>query len=75
MSTATVACPKCQRKLAPAGVLSIGGVEAPVYQCDECLVETEVFGEKSEVALMFCIDKNGRAIDPADPETPLSLQE
>jgi ribosomal protein S27E len=73
MPTATVACPKCGRQLAAGGVLSIGGVEAPVYQCDECLVTTQVFGEPTEVALMFCIDKNGRAIDPADPDTPLSF--
>ena len=61
-------CPKCGREVVACGTLAIGGVEAPVYQCPECLMPSSSFGE---VGLTFCIDAKGRPVDPAEPDKPL----
>lgn len=71
-------CPKCGRLLRPSGELAIEAgdgkaVTTLVYQCDECLVEHELFGEKVEEALTFVLDKDGRPMDPANPDQPLKL--
>jgi hypothetical protein len=42
------------------------GAETPSYQCDECLQTVEMFGEKMEVALTFCIGPDGKPFDPAE---------
>lgn len=78
-SAKNVACPKCSRQLAPAGETTLrhdDGREEKflVYQCDECLVEHDLFGEKTEMALTFALDGRGRPVDPADPEKPLKLE-
>ena len=65
-------CPKCGRNLLPSGEFTLGAVTAPTYQCDECLRVVEFLGERMEVALTFCVDADGRAFDPADPDADLS---
>lgn len=72
-------CPKCNRRLRPAGETTVrddAGNEARffVYQCDECLVTKDLFGEPTEMALTFAVDRRGRAVDPADPDRPLKLE-
>ena len=62
-------CPKCGRLLEPAGVIDHPGGRLPTYQCDECLKTVEMFGETVEIALTFCVDKDGNAFDPGDDVT------
>ena len=38
-------CPKCGRTLRRSGEFAVNGVEFPVFQCDECIVEAEMYGE------------------------------
>ena len=64
-------CPKCGRSLRPSGELSVDGVAVPTYQCDECLVEVDFLGERTEQALTFAVDAHGRVFDPADPDGEL----
>jgi len=74
MATAnTVPCPKCGRPLAPAGELTVGDRIFPSYQCDECLMQVEMFGTRQEVALTFCVDAQGRPFDPATPDGKLPI--
>jgi hypothetical protein len=61
-------CPKCGRRLMPSGELLAGNVAVPTYQCDECLVMVDLFGQRHEVALTFAVDAQGRAFDPAEPD-------
>ena len=73
MPAKPVPCPKCGRVLKPAGEVTVehlGAAETlPVYQCDECLVKGRLFG--LDTALTFCVDGDGRAFNPADPDGPL----
>jgi hypothetical protein len=59
-------CPRCNRLLEAAGVITFQGREFPSYQCDECLKTVDLFGEKMQVALTFCVDDQGKPFDPAD---------
>ena len=71
----TIKCPKCGRTLQPAGEVTIEGRGVlPMYQCDECLMRRQVFGESLELALTFCIGADGRAFDPAEPDGVLRLK-
>ncbi len=71
MSRKQHACPKCGKRLDASGVVTVnGGPDLPVYQCDTCTRVVPVFGE---VAVTFCVDENGRAFDPADPDSPFSV--
>lgn len=54
-------CPKCSRQLKPCGQLG----DVPVFQCPECLVDVELFGDREQVALTFVVRPDGVAIDPA----------
>lgn len=67
----SVPCPKCGRPLQPSGTITTEGGEFPVYQCDECLVQTELFGERVEAALTFCVGEDGQPFDPASPDGKL----
>ena len=58
-------CPRCSRPIVASGSLVVAGESASVYQCDECLVTTEMFGESVEVAYTFAVDARGRVFDPA----------
>ena len=65
----TYHCPKCALLLKCEGVISIGGLELPVFQCEECIVKKAIFGpgsEEFELAYTFCVDSAGRCFDPAD---------
>jgi hypothetical protein len=66
-------CPKCGRPLEPSGTVTTGDRELPVYQCDECLVMTTLFGEPVETALTFCVGPDGKPFDPATPDGRLLL--
>ena len=59
-------CPKCQRSLAPSGELTVDGATFPVYQCDDCLVPTVMFGAPTEVNYTFYLDADGKPVDAAD---------
>lgn len=54
------ACPKCGRILIQSGEAHYDDVRLPVFQCDECLVEVDLVGEKSQAALTFTLDENGQ---------------
>jgi hypothetical protein len=58
-------CPKCRRLLAPAGEFIFpDGKKLPSFQCDECLVTVDMFGEPMELPLTFCLDERGQPFDP-----------
>jgi hypothetical protein len=62
-------CPRCSRLLKREGVVSIGGYELPVFQCDDCIVKRAVFGpgtEEFDMAYTFCVDSAGRCFDPTE---------
>jgi hypothetical protein len=61
-------CPKCGRKLPPSGVAEVDGQFIATYQCDECIVKARMFGQLMDLPLTFCVN-DGKAFDPADPET------
>jgi hypothetical protein len=69
----TFPCPKCGRTLKRSGEVSVEGADYPVFQCDECLIQTEMFGEPFEVALTFAVDAHGKPFDPAAPDGKLRL--
>jgi uncharacterized Zn finger protein len=57
-------CPKCGRSLEASGLLTIDGVDHPVYQCDDCTETATVFGEEMELAVTFAVDQAGRVFKP-----------
>ncbi len=62
-------CPKCSRLLTCEGVVSIGGYDLPLFQCEDCIVKKAIFGpgtEEFEMAYSFCVDAAGRCFDPAE---------
>lgn len=58
------ACPRCGRALPASGELVVDGVACAVYQCGRCIMDVEFGGEKVSVAVTFCVNENGHAIDP-----------
>ena len=56
-------CPKCNRRIAQSGELTIEGRSLAVFQCDECLETTRLMGVPVEVALTFAIDEDGQEFD------------
>lgn len=60
----TYHCPKCSRPLEASGVASLDGVDYPVFQCDDCIVEVEAFGDKFSVNFTFAVDAAGAWFDP-----------
>jgi hypothetical protein len=61
----TFLCPKCGRTLRRSGEVSVEGADFPVFQCDECTVEVQMYGEPFEAALTFAVDAQGKPFDPA----------
>jgi hypothetical protein len=59
--------------LTRSGEVEIEGTTFPVFQCDECIVEAEMFGEPFETALTFAVDANGQPFDPASDDGQLQL--
>jgi hypothetical protein len=58
-------CPKCGRTLEQSGEVTAGGHGPfPVFQCDDCIVDADVFGETFPVAYTFALDEQGRVFDP-----------
>jgi hypothetical protein len=69
-------CPKCGRRLERSGVVTdAAGNECPVFQCDECLINTTMFDEPVELALTFAVDPDGRPFDPANDDDGLILED
>jgi hypothetical protein len=66
-------CPRCNRTLLRSGEVEIEGTEFPVFQCDECLVQADMFGEPFEVAFTFAVDAEGKPFDPATDSGELPL--
>jgi DNA-directed RNA polymerase subunit RPC12/RpoP len=64
-------CPRCSAELEATGLVEADGAECPVFQCDACQVEVELFGERFRGALTFCVDPAGRPFDPATPDGSL----
>ena len=69
----TFPCPKCNRTLTRSGAVEIEGATFPVFQCDECVAEVEMFGEPVEAALTFAVDAQGQPFDPATDSGELPL--
>lgn len=64
-------CPQCGARLPQSGVVctstpSGDTEECSVYQCDSCLVDTTLFGERMRLALTFALASHGVCFDPAD---------
>jgi hypothetical protein len=38
-----------------------------VFQCSECVVQTDLSGTTVELALTFAVDADGRIVTPLDP--------
>lgn len=64
-------CPQCSRTLERSGVVEFEGKSFPVFQCEECVVKCEMFGEEFDVALTFAVDEEGRPFDPASEDGSL----
>ena len=70
----TFPCPKCGRTLNCSGsVTDAERGECAVFQCDECIVSREMFGEKFDTALTFCVDANARVFDPGADDGELTF--
>jgi hypothetical protein len=64
-------CPKCRRLLEQSGEVELRGQTYPVFQCDQCVVQVEMFGEPFDSALTFAVDGAGMAFDPASEDDAL----
>ena len=64
----TFPCPRCNAVLEQDGELVFEGKSLPVFQCKACKVAVDMFGERMQVQLTFCVDAEGRAFDPAMPD-------
>ena len=62
MKYKSIPCPKCTRPLQPVGELSFDGQTFPTYQCDDCLVSRDVFGEMMDLPLTFYRDADGKPV-------------
>ena len=51
----------------------MSGHACPVFQCDECIAEVEMFGEMQEVALTFAVGPDGKPFDPAAEDGSLPI--
>ncbi len=69
----TFPCPKCGRRRTRSGEVEIEGTTFPVFQCDECISQVEMFGEPVEAALTFAVDARGQPFDPASEDGELPL--
>jgi len=67
------ACPKCGRILFQSGEALLEDVRLPVFQCDECMVEVDMLGEKTEAALTFTLDENGEILGAGEPQGYLGI--
>jgi hypothetical protein len=63
------ACPKCGRVLVQSGEALFDDLRLPVFQCDECLVEVDLLGEKTTGALTFTLDEDGHIFGADEPGT------
>lgn len=61
-----IPCPKCSRSLPPSGELTIESQVFPVYQCDECFVQRDVFGEMMDLPFTFYLNADGQPVDATD---------
>lgn len=73
MSRAAFPCPKCNRNLIAAGVMTVDGERLPTFSCDECLMSVDFGGEAMELPLTFVVGADGKPFDPASPDGRLNL--
>jgi hypothetical protein len=66
-------CPSCGAILDPGGVVTLDGVEFPVFQCDTCTREVDFLGSSETVALTFALRPDGSPFDPADPDADYNV--
>jgi hypothetical protein len=66
-------CPKCGRSLEKSGEAEYEDTTFPVFQCDECIVATTLYGEPVELPLTFAVDAKGQPFDPATDDGRLIL--
>ena len=66
-------CPKCSRLLRRSGEVAVEDAVFPVFQCDECVVPVQMFGEPFDAAFTFAVDADGKPFDPADEDALLPL--
>jgi hypothetical protein len=66
-------CPKCGRSLVKSGEAVVADQTFPIFQCDECVADVEMFGEKVETALTFAVGADGKPFDPAAPDGSLPI--
>jgi hypothetical protein len=59
--------------LEQSGEATVTGQKFPVFQCDECIVEAEMFGKPMEVAFTFALDGDGKPFDPATEDGSLPI--
>lgn len=67
-------CPKCSMELESTGILTIGPVSMPVFQCDSCVVRREVFGAGTgeiELAYTFAVNAAGQPVAPGEEDVLL----
>ena len=58
-------CPKCGRLLFQSGEAVVEGMRLPVFQCDDCQVETDLADDTQRVPLTFTLDEDGEYYDSA----------
>ena len=64
-------CPKCNRLLFQSGEIPMFDRTFPIFSCDECLANVEMFGKMIEIAYTFAINERGVPFDPASPDGSL----
>ena len=59
----TFPCPRCGRTLKRSGEVAVEGADFPVFQCDDCILQVEMYGEPFQVAFTFAVDAQGKPFD------------
>jgi len=59
-------CPKCKRSLPPIGELAVDADTFPMYQCDDCIVDTMLFGAPMQLPYTFYVGADGAPVDAKD---------
>jgi hypothetical protein len=60
------ACPKCGRMLRQTGEIPYDGENCPVFQCDHCIEQKDLFRTMMDMAFTFAVDGRGNWFDPAE---------
>lgn len=66
-------CPRCSAELQVSGIISVNGVEMPVFQCESCIIHREFFGPGNgtvEMAFTFAVNAAGQPVSPGCEDSP-----